>query len=169
MRRVLVSALLLALVVPSAAARPASSEKVIPLTWVERQPLRGGALIVRVSRIEVAARSWTVTAEIANRSATMVRISQRQPRDFRKCVTSIVRYVRTKHAYGSTINRQDFFPLTLRPALPRTLAPGKAWRGTFGSRGVLPRGQDLFVCVGFFTTAEDPDGFSLISQRSFRA
>ncbi|MCP9488122.1 MAG: hypothetical protein MSC30_19965 [Gaiellaceae bacterium MAG52_C11] len=139
------------------------------MTWVERQPLRGGALIVRVRRIEVAPRSWTITAEIANRSATTVRIGRRQPRDFRKCVTSIVRYVRTKRAYGSTINRQDFFPLTFRPALPRMLAPGKIWRGTFGSRGVLPKGQDMFVCYGFFTTAEDPDGFSLISERSFRA
>lgn len=166
--RALTAVSAVALLVPAAMA-PAAPQKVIRVNWVERVPLRGGDIALRVMRIEVQPRRWAITAEIANRSDTRVRISRRQPRNFRECTMSIVRYVRIKHVYGSTFDRRNYLPLTFRPALPSEVVPGGRWRGTFGGRGVLPKGAALYICFGFFTTAEDRDGFSVVTKRSFRA
>jgi hypothetical protein len=57
-----------------------------------------------------------------------------------------------------------------QPALPRLVAPGEGWRGTFSGPGRLPRGRDARVVLGRFSIKghAPPVGFLCISERGAR-
>lgn len=57
-----------------------------------------------------------------------------------------------------------------RPSLPRLLAAGQGWQGTFSGPGRLPRGRDVRVVLGRFSIKghAPPVGFLCISERGAR-
>jgi hypothetical protein len=60
-----------------------------------------------------------------------------------------------------------------RPELPRRLAPGRGWNGTFSGPGRLPRGQVVRIVVGrFVILGRPPPGlyreFLCVSERGRR-
>lgn len=169
MRLLLLIPFLLFVCAQAASGVSDAQTKTIRVNWKERRPLEQGYMAFRVRTIYVGTRRWSVAGEFANRTPHAIGVNRRRPGHYAECRMSIVRYVRIKTAYGQINDRQDFLATTFAPRLPSVLRPGMSWKGTFGGRGVLPKGVLLNICFGYFTIPGKSDGFSWVTDHTFRS
>lgn len=146
-----------------------SPSKVLRLNWNERRAVGTGYMAFRVSRIVVNRLTWTISAEMTNRTPYAIGINRRRPESFRSCRMGLIAYSRVMQPGGQqTINSQNLEFSRARPGFPSVLPPGARWAGTFNGRGYLPRGKDLYVCFGYFTLAGSEPDFSYVAGPGFR-
>lgn len=149
----------------SGAAPERSGPRVLRVDWRGEHRLQSGSVGYRVTRIEVAGRTWAVTARLANRTSRPLRVSRAQPPSFRECRTGLISFYRTSTAFGNSALPAASF----EPRLPGSLAPGEVWRGVFRGRGPLPPRTLMYVCFGYFLEPGQLDGFSIVTDRAFRS
>jgi hypothetical protein len=179
MRRLVVVAAL------SLVLAPAAGAKTLKVNWHESKAVGAGRVDFHVTKIVVAARRWSVTAEVANRSPYALRVAQPKAMEANGTVWS--RDAGFGVAYRSTdpncVPVQGCVPglwafraATGTPTLPASLAAGATWSGTFSGTAKLPHRTDLRLTFGYFTVTAAPDAdvayvgtsFNWVTDHTFR-
>jgi hypothetical protein len=153
----------LAALVVALAAVPSVSATTIRVKWNERKSLERGYVAFRVREIAVGAGTWRVKAQVTNRSPSRLRITQ--PVQPGYCIVRDTGFGLCIPFGAGGWTRLG--PSFATPAIPRTLPPGRTWRGTLNGFGTLPRGRYVHVGFGIFNPAgQDP--FAWITDHGFR-
>jgi hypothetical protein len=149
-----------ALVLVFAAAAPAADVRV---DWKEQARLHGRPVIsFRVQRLITRKKgkvtAWAVVASVTNTTTKALRVSSNQ---FGLALFSDGKTTDPRRA------KTLFRAIAFSPALPRVLAPGKSWRGTFIGGGAVANGSYVRVIFGWFAgPAVGGPGFNWISDHA---
>jgi len=163
---------LLVLVGIALAAPPAAGAKtiVIKSNWHESFQFTSLArkceLKLHVTRLEVSGQTWTAKVGVTNRSPVGISLQSTRQKPF---FTKPFVYWAAPGLWWSTLERNgSWYPgggtvLThsaragsVTPALPKTIAKGKSWFGTFsGSLATVPK--DRLLRIGFGTLVLPPE------------
>lgn len=131
-----VAALLAAGTVAGPAGGGSSATRTIQLGWSEQAPATGAPIMtLRVERLVIDGQKWRLTASFTNRSGMRLGIEPR----FKLLIGP------TRGTNNHVIRVAKRFT----PAMPKSIAPGKSWRGTWHGEyaGVLKPGR--FLRIGF--------------------
>lgn len=132
MRRLAVTALVLALAFPAAAAA-----RTITLNWSERAPDTGPLVMTfRVGKLVAREKAWGATVSFTNRTKVRLRIVPR----FGLGVYKTRKQQPTRVLPAVVFN----------PALPRMLGPGQTWTGAFAGATGIPDGVYIRAIFGVF-------------------
>lgn len=158
-------------VIPSAA--PAQA---VELTWVERSPATGPALVFRVHRFAVTDDGWESEVEIENRTGIPWGLGDdpvavEQSFGIMLFATGGMDELEARNRDGSLPGLRAARRFV--PELPGRLAPGATWRGTISAPGPLAAGRWVRVAFGPLTAVGDPpDGmpsqFVWITDHAYR-
>jgi len=144
---------------------PQEPRKTIRLGWNERAVV-GPSLRFRVDSVAIGKRTWAVRASVRNSSAEALSlVPGRNTSQFDMGPGLVVPVV------VATDFRAEFKvvpALETKPPLPKSLAPGEGWTGSFAGVGKLPRKTLINVGFGLFRLPGDQGSFSWTSQNSFR-
>jgi hypothetical protein len=151
------------------ALAPGAQARTITINWVERTSADFGyqPMTFKVTTVVITAKAWAVRASVTNRSRRALNIvapADTYPPQYTFGLGWGKPCAEGTHGCGLQTLRRTYS----KPALPRTLRPGQTWKGVFGGPGKPVRGKLINVTFGFFVAAGEQDGFSWISQRSFR-
>ena len=133
-----------------------------PSSWAAPQTIRiderssCDGLAVRVGAVRIGRSGWAVTASIDNAGATTLDVTR-------------------PHVAGGTffglarpgVRHPGLLARRFTPPLPRTIAPGVRWSGSFSAPGHVGRGP-LQVVLGRFTPAGRVIGFLCVTDRTVR-
>ncbi|MCC6222475.1 MAG: PD40 domain-containing protein [Thermoleophilia bacterium] len=110
----------------------------IMLGWKERL-ISGGkaALAFEVTSLAVGARSWAVRASVTNLTGKAIRIRKHFGLALFESAAATEAYAQLSAA-------------TYAPKLPKRLAPGQTWKGTFRGTGIMIPGRIVRVAFGTF-------------------
>jgi len=133
----------------------------VELSWDERAPATGPALVFRVRRFAVTDDGWSSDVEIENRTGipwllgeNPVAVSQS---------FGIMLFATGEMGELDQRNRNADLPglraaQRFDPALPARLDPGASWRGTISAPGTLAAGRWVRVVFGPLVAVGDPPG-----------
>jgi hypothetical protein len=138
---------------------PAAPPQAAELSWVERSPASGAALVFRVRRFAVTEGGWESDVEIDNHTdvawalgANPVAVAQS---------FGIMLFATGDQDELEQRNRQGDLPgvraaRQFDPALPARLEPGASWRGVISAPGTLAAGRWVRVVFGPLVAVGDP-------------
>lgn len=143
-----------ALALPSGAL--AATGKTVELNWVEKLSRdKQTSLALRFETLSTSAGGWTAVVEMTNTGTAPVAVGQSQfgvaEFDTKANFSQPLRFLRAT---------------TLVPAPPRSLAPGKTWKGTIGGSGKPDEHLYVRIVLGPFTSASSPQAFTWISDHA---
>ena len=178
MKRLVVVALAALAVVPTGNA------KTIKVSWHEQKVLGDGALTFNVTKVVLTPTSWAVTATITNRTGARVEIDPTP-----KPQPAIVGLLADPHVYPGGMalvylhskpkkwyydSDRTWWSFNMKastPGMPKALADGASWTGTFRGSAKVARGIDYRVGFGLFSVSDPKVGesrFMWISDHSVR-
>ena len=152
----------------AAAIAPGADAKTVRLNWVERTPAPTfgyPAMTFRVRTVTASRTSWTVRAEVSNRSPHTIFVRAADLRSYPPLYGFSVLAPRPSCDYGCT--PVPFAAARFTPRLPNPLRPGTVWQGTFSGRGRLTGKRGLALSFGRFQVAGGIS-FSWSTRRTFR-
>jgi hypothetical protein len=153
--------------------------------WAERQTVRLGgaepcgsparAVALDLRRLTLERERWHVEASVTNRTGVPLSIV-RPHTDETFFGLAVFRGAGTAEVAERARRRSIHVQLVadrFRPELPRQLAPGRGWSGTFSGPGRLPRGRVVRVVTGRFAILGRPprglySEFVCVSERARR-
>jgi hypothetical protein len=152
--------LLASLVAVSLVFGDAAAAGVVHVGWNERakvggKPAIGFRVESFVTRTSGGNHAWAVVGSITNRTSKPLRVSDQFGLVlFRDAATIDPREGKLMPA------------LAFSPPVPKVLAPGKTWRGSFGGAGTLPKGAYVRVLFGWFSgpALEGKHGFNWLTD-----
>ena len=146
-----------ALALPAGAlAAPAATGKKVELNWVEKLTRdKQTKLELRFDTLSTSADGWTAEVSIVNTGTAPVAVGSSQfgvaEFDTKTNFSQPLRFLRAT---------------TLIPAPPRTLAPGKTWKGTIGGAGKPDEHLYVRIVLGPFTGVGSPQAFTWITDHA---
>jgi len=141
-----------------AAARP----QVIRVGTSEFDGNGGVGFRLNVRRLHITPSGWRVEAMVTN--ATAARWTIGRPHvsggtKFGLFVAPTARELRASRLEASARTTRPLTANAFDPPLPRSLAPGASWSGSFAGTGQVPAGSFVSVVFGRFTSYSPPRRF----------
>src|SRR6266545_2972329 len=147
----------------SPSASPTSS-RTIRLGWAETREYSSPHMTFHVAWVRIMGDRWTVRASFTNKGTSALLVTPQQW----AAGTFSPHYGFAIVSPGS--EHESVGAKTSTPTIPARIKPGATWSGTFGGTGAtrLPRGTKLSISFGYFIVASVGNGFSWLTQHSFR-
>jgi hypothetical protein len=135
---------LVAAVVGLAGPAGSADARTIPMNWRDVQPLDGGQIVYRTTKIWIHSDTFSVSLSVTNRTTYSIRFFPssgydpvyRMPPGFGLAFRPPLQRGGTRARTLHTITAHTFSPSLL---FPETLGIGKTWTGTFSGRSPLLR------------------------------
>jgi hypothetical protein len=115
-----------------------------------------------VRRLQITPSGWRVHAKVTNATPTRWTIGRPHTSDgakFGLFVAQTARELRASRLEASGRTTPPLVANAFDPPLPRSLAPGASWSGSFAGTGQVPAGSFLSVAFGRFSSASPPRRF----------
>ncbi len=116
------------------------------VSWVERYPEKGAALVFGVQRVRVTPQGWSADVSIRNETASAFALGD-QPADLAFGVM-LFADGDLKTLQAATVLPSIRRARTIAPLPPQRLEPGATWRATISAPGALADGSYLRVTFG---------------------